>query len=49
LLRNVLPREWVLRGYKPDYGIDLAVEVFKYVDEKRAVAESLGEIFLRPA
>lgn len=28
LLRSVLPKEWVVREYQPDYGIDFAVEVF---------------------
>ena len=45
VLRNALPREWVIRRYKPDYGIDFAVEVFKYADEKRTIAETLGENF----
>lgn len=45
VLRNSLPNEWVIRRYKPDYGIDFAVEVFKYVDEKRTIAETLGENF----
>jgi hypothetical protein len=45
LVRNVLPKEWVIREYKPDYGVDLSVEVFKYVDEKETVAETLGETF----
>ncbi len=28
LFRSALPQEWVVREYKPDYGIDFAVEVF---------------------
>jgi hypothetical protein len=28
LLEKALPRHWVLRGYRPDYGIDFALEVF---------------------
>ena len=28
LFKSVLPQEWVVRDYQPDYGIDFAVEVF---------------------
>lgn len=28
-LRALLPTEWVIREYKPDYGLDFAVEVFE--------------------
>ena len=45
ILRNALPQEWVLHQYAPDYGIDLVVETFEYIDEKRSVAETLGEFF----
>ena len=45
LLRNVLPEEWVIRQYSPDYGIDIVVEVFKYIDENREKADALGELF----
>jgi hypothetical protein len=37
-LRSLLPKEWVTRKYRPDYGIDFAVEVFEYVDEKQTIA-----------
>ena len=43
LLRQVLPREWVIHEYKPDYGIDLVVEIFQRVDD--STAETLGELF----
>ena len=46
ILRNILPNEWVIRKYRPDYGVDLAVEVFKYIDPQKAIAETLGENFL---
>jgi hypothetical protein len=45
MLRNLLPKEWVTRRYRPDYGIDFAVEVFEYTDEQRTIAETLGETF----
>jgi hypothetical protein len=45
VLRNSLPKEWVTRRYRPDYGIDFAVEVFEYADEQRTIAETLGETF----
>lgn len=28
LLRSCLPRHWVLREYRPDYGLDFALEIF---------------------
>jgi hypothetical protein len=28
ILKGLLPKEWVVREYRPDYGIDLAVELF---------------------
>ena len=45
IIRKVLPEEWVIHEYKPDYGIDFIVEVFKYLDGKKEVAETLGELF----
>ena len=29
LLKSALPASWVVRDYRPDYGVDFAVEVFK--------------------
>lgn len=43
ILRNLLPKEWVHREYKPDYGIDFDVEVFDYIEDDNLV--SLGEHF----
>ena len=42
LFRSVLPQEWVVRGYQPDYGIDYAVEVF---DSQGDEFVTLGEHF----
>jgi hypothetical protein len=33
ILKNVLPEEWMVREYKPDYEIDFAVEVFDPMDD----------------
>lgn len=43
LVKQLLPDEWVIREYKPDYGIDLAIELFKYTDEAKDKADALGE------
>jgi hypothetical protein len=40
---NLLPKEWVHREYRPDYGIDFDVEVFDYTEDDHLV--SLGEHF----
>ena len=48
LVRSILPREWVVRDYMPDYGIDIAVEIFETVGDPKAengVAEAIGELF----
>lgn len=45
LFRSLIPEEWAVHEYSPDYGIDLVVEVFKYVDEARTKADTLGELF----
>jgi hypothetical protein len=48
LLRSKLPKHWVLREYRPDYGLDFAVEVFKAEDGaegRPATYETLGEHF----
>ena len=45
ILKDTLPEEWVVREYRPDYGIDLMVEIFKF-RETSVMAESLGEFFL---
>jgi hypothetical protein len=46
LLRASLPRHWVLREYRPDYGLDFALEVFKVPTEEcrdHNRYETLGE------
>ena len=44
LLRQVLPKRCVLRDYRPDYGLDYALELFTEGDD----AETLGEhIFIQ--
>lgn len=43
ILRSLMPAEWVLRPYKPDYGLDFALELFDYVDAEQKMAETLGE------
>ena len=42
LFRSVLPQEWVVREYQPDYGIDFSVEVF---DSQGGEFVTLGEHF----
>jgi hypothetical protein len=46
LLRHCLPRHWVLRAYRPDYGLDFSLEVFRQPTDKakkHATYETLGE------
>jgi hypothetical protein len=43
ILRKILPTEWVVREYRPDYGIDFDVEVFDFTVLGELV--SLGEHF----
>lgn len=43
LVKQLLPDEWVIREYKPDYGIDLVIELFKYIDDTKEKADALGE------
>ena len=47
LLRRVMPTSWVLREYRPDYGLDYAVEV-EWFDQQLgkmlAQLESAGEL-----
>ena len=48
LLRSKLPKHWVLREYRPDYGLDFAVETFKTGQAsagKSTTYETLGEHF----
>ena len=43
LLRRKIPENWVLREYRPDYGLDFAVEVFE--GEGSPYPQTLGEHF----
>lgn len=45
LLKGVLPLNWVVREYRPDYGLDLAVEVFAEVEGEPGISEAMGEHF----
>ncbi|MDO9505878.1 DUF4365 domain-containing protein [Hydrogenophaga sp.] len=48
LLREKLPKAWLLREYRPDYGLDFTVEVFKTlepIEGRRPMHETLGEHF----
>ena len=45
IIRNTLPKEWVVRDYKPDYGIDIAVEIFERTDVSESATETVGEWF----
>lgn len=45
VLRAKLPESWVIHEYGPDYGIDYVVELFDYIDDKKTMAETLGENF----
>jgi len=48
LLRSKLPRPWVVHEYRPDYGLDFSIEVFKPSDgarSKRSMYATLGEHF----
>ena len=42
-IRQTFPKEWVIREYTPDYGIDLKVEIFDSVQGNDY--EALGEFF----
>lgn len=43
IVRDRLPDHWVVRDYRPDYGIDLLIELFEFVDDARDQAATLGE------
>lgn len=45
VLREKLPESWVIHEYGPDYGIDYVIELFDYIDDKKTMAETLGENF----
>ncbi|MPT32710.1 MAG: DUF4365 domain-containing protein [Chryseobacterium sp.] len=42
IIKKQIPQHWVIREFnRPDYGIDLVIEIFELIDEN--VAETLGE------
>ncbi|HEX5727306.1 MAG TPA: DUF4365 domain-containing protein [Longimicrobiaceae bacterium] len=43
IIQDALPEQWVIRAYKPDYGLDLAIELFEFLDTEKSVAATLGE------
>lgn len=43
VLRERLPKEWVVHSYGADYGIDCVIELFDFINEDRKLAETLGE------
>lgn len=43
IVRDLLPDRWVIRDYRPDYGIDLLIELFEYIDPEHTQAATLGE------
>lgn len=43
IVRDLLPGHWVIRDYRPDYGIDLLIELFDYIDPEQTQAATLGE------
>lgn len=45
LLKEALPPNWVVREYRPDYGLDFAVEIFQEVPDQIGTFETLGEHF----
>ncbi len=44
ILKDIFPKEWVVREYVPDYGIDLDVELFEDIGDK--TYRTLGEHIL---
>ena len=43
IFKGLLPANWILRPYLPDYGIDYALELFDYIDHKSRLAQTMGE------
>jgi hypothetical protein len=45
MLQNLIPKGWVLRNYRPDYGIDYILEVFQPLpnNDYGNTFETLGE------
>ena len=48
IIRSKLPIYWSIRDYKPDYGIDLAIELFEKSNDGTNNYDTLGEhIFIQ--
>lgn len=46
VLRKLFPSEWVISEYTPDYGIDIAVEIFeRYNDNYITTGEAMAAKF----
>jgi hypothetical protein len=43
IVRDLLPQHWVIRDYRPDYGIDLTIELFEFLEHEPDQAATLGE------
>ncbi len=44
IINDILPEFWTIREYKPDYGIDLSIELFEKKDiGKKSIYDTLGE------
>jgi hypothetical protein len=43
IVRDLLPDHWVIRDYKPDYGIDFTIELFEFLEQEQDQAATLGE------
>lgn len=39
IIEDILPEHWVIRGYTPDYGIDISIELFKDISDKMYITE----------
>lgn len=49
IIADLLPKYWTIREYKPDYGLDLTIELFeKKLEKKQVFYDTLGEhIFIQ--
>lgn len=45
ILRKKMPKHWTVRDYRPDYGIDLSIEVFEKTKIEDEYYDSMGEHF----
>ncbi|OPA28157.1 hypothetical protein BHL47_19715 [Bacillus cereus] len=43
IIDNIIPENWVIHQYGPDFGIDLSIEVFEKIND--SLSEALGEHF----